>query len=265
MNRYFIHLAYNGKPFHGWQIQPNAPSVQEEINKCLSLILREEIHIVGCGRTDTGVHASDFYAHFETVKTFTKEELEKLSFKMNRYFRQDIYINEIFQVEKDIHTRFDATSRCYKYIIAKVQSPFFSELSHHVHGDLDLKKMNQACKILFLHTDFTSFSKLHTQTKTNNCKIMLAEWKEKEDFFVFTIKADRFLRNMVRAITGTMLGVGQGKISLEEFENIIVAKNRSNAGVSVPGQALFLNEVEYPTEALKNRQKKGPAQSLSFA
>ncbi|MFA8450094.1 MAG: tRNA pseudouridine(38-40) synthase TruA [Bacteroidales bacterium] len=264
MNRYFIHLAYNGSLFHGWQIQPNAISVQEEIQICLKRLLREDLSLTGCGRTDTGVHANDFYAHFETDNFYSEEELKQLCYKMNRYFKVPIYINEIFSVDTRTHARFDAESRTYKYIISKNRSPFFTDLLYHNPAILDINLMNKGCEILFNYKDFTSFSKLHTQTKTNNCKIIEAYWEEKEELLIFHIKADRFLRNMVRAITGTMLELGQGKISIHDFEEIILAKDRSKAGFSVPGNALYLYKVEYPKELMSKQKKGSPAYSLNF-
>jgi tRNA pseudouridine38-40 synthase len=245
--RYFIRLSYKGTNYHGWQIQPNASSIQEEVNKALSTVLNQEVNVVGCGRTDTGVHASDFMAHFEVAESFCFE-VEKLSFKMNRFLPKDIAIHEIFRVAKDMHARFDAISRTYFYRITKDKNPFRSETHWQIPYSLDIVAMNEAAKILFEYIDFTSFSKLHTDVKTNNCKIAKAEWSESDDEIIFTIKADRFLRNMVRAIVGTLVEVGRGKMDVAAFRQVIECKNRSKAGTSVPGHALFLAEIEYPKD-----------------
>ncbi|MBI9035978.1 MAG: tRNA pseudouridine(38-40) synthase TruA [Bacteroidales bacterium] len=247
-NRYFIHLSYNGKNFHGWQIQNNAHTVQAELNKAFSLILREEIYTLGCGRTDTGVHARNFYAHFDTTKELSIKDRQNLTHKLNRYLRDDLVIYSIIPVHADSNTRFDATARTYKYYINQIKDPFATELSYFLHGEFDIHAANEACKILFEYEDFTCFSKSGTQTKTNNCKIKFAQWEKQGDSLLFTIKADRFLRNMVRAIVGTMIDIAQHKITLKEFRKIIEQKNRSNAGYSVPGHALFLEKIDYPEE-----------------
>ncbi|RUT80201.1 tRNA pseudouridine(38-40) synthase TruA [Ancylomarina longa] len=249
MARFFIRLSYKGSKYHGWQIQPNAISVQEILNKALSTILREEINVVGCGRTDAGVHASDFYAHFDMVQEAINDT-EKFCFKLNRLLPRDIAAKRIFKVHPEAHARFDAISRTYHYFITKEKNPFRIETHWQIPFELEGHKMNEAAKILFEYQDFTSFSKLHTDVKTNNCKIYLAAWEETADEFIFTIKADRFLRNMVRAIVGTLIEVGRGKLDLDGFRKIIESKNRSNAGSSVPGHALFLSAIEYP-ETLK--------------
>lgn len=243
--RYFIHLAYNGTPYHGWQIQPNATSVQETLENAFSLLLGETIGIVGCGRTDTGVHASDFYAHFETKQELSDTELTQLTFKANSFLSEDIRIYRIFVVNDDVHARFSATARTYQYHVSNVKQPFSKDFCHKVFYKPDIELMNQAANILFEYTDFTSFSKLHTQTATNNCTILYARWDMVGEEYVFTISANRFLRNMVRAITGTLLEVGRGKLSLDDFRKVIESKNRCNAGTSLPAKALFLTKVEY--------------------
>lgn len=243
--RYFIHLAYNGTPYHGWQIQPNASSVQETLENAFSLLLGETIGIVGCGRTDTGVHASEFYAHFEIEKELSDTELTQLTFKANSFLSEDIRIYRIFVVNDDVHARFSATARTYQYHVSNVKQPFGKDFCHRVFYKPDIELMNQAAKILFEYTDFTSFSKLHTQTATNNCTILYARWDMVGEEYVFTISANRFLRNMVRAITGTLLEVGRGKLSLDDFRKVIESKNRCNAGTSLPAKALFLTKVEY--------------------
>lgn len=244
MSRYFIELAYNGRSYNGWQIQPNAPSVQEDINRALTTLLRQEINVVGAGRTDTGVNASFFMAHFDTPEII--DDPQQLVYKLNRLLGRDIAIYRIYPVAPDLHARFSAKSRTYKYFIDKEKNPFTYSFSYRIFPTPDIGKMNQACRILYEYSDFTSFSKLHTDTKTNLCKIMQAEWTETGHQLIFTIKADRFLRNMVRAIVGTMLEIGQGKITQEEFRSIIETKNRCSAGTSVPGNALFLCGIEYP-------------------
>ena len=245
--RYFIELSYKGTNFFGWQIQPNNISVQEELTKCFSTILNEEIKIVGAGRTDTGVHAKFYVAHFDTEK----ENLDSnLVYKLNGFLHKDISISKIFKVKPDVSSRFDAISRTYEYHISRVKNPFLQEFSHYLYGRLDVEIMNEACRILFEYEDFTSFSKLHTDSKTKLCKIYKAEWTEINDLLVFTISANRFLRNMVRAITGTLIEVGQGKISVDDFRKIIEAKNRCEAGLSMPAKGLFLTGIEYPKEIL---------------
>ena len=243
--RYFIHLAYNGTPYHGWQIQPNASSVQETLENAFSLLLGETIGIVGCGRTDTGVHAAGFYAHFETEKELSEVDLAQLTFKANSFLSEDIRIYRIFVVNDDVHARFSATARTYQYHVSNVKQPFGKDFCHRVFYKLDIEMMNKAADILFEYTDFTSFSKLHTQTATNNCTILYARWDMVGEEYVFTISANRFLRNMVRAITGTLLEVGRGKLSLDDFRKVIESKNRCNAGTSLPAKALFLTKVEY--------------------
>jgi len=207
------------------------------------LMLGESINLVGCGRTDTGVHAREFYAHFEISKKLN--ELRDLAFRLNGFLPDDIVIYEIFKVPADFHARFDAKSRTYKYYISIQKNPFLTGQSFYFHGKLDVSKMNEACSVLFNYTDFTSFSKLHTQTKTNNCKIYKAIWKEDGDELIFTIQADRFLRNMVRAIVGTMIEIGSGKLGVQDMKRIIEAKDRSDAGFSVPAEGLFLEKVSY--------------------
>ena len=243
--RYFIHLAYNGTTYHGWQIQPNASSVQETLENAFSLLLGETIGIVGCGRTDTGVHASDFYAHFEIEKELSEVDLAQLTFKANSFLSEDIRIYRIFVVNDDVHARFSATARTYQYHVSNVKQPFGKDFCHRVFYNPDIELMNKAADILFEYTDFTSFSKLHTQTATNNCTILYARWDMVGEEYVFTISANRFLRNMVRAITGTLLEVGRGKLSLDDFRKVIESKNRCNAGTSLPAKALFLTKVEY--------------------
>lgn len=241
--RYFLKLSYNGAPFHGWQVQPNAVSVQSTIEEALSTVLRENISIVGAGRTDTGVNARQMYAHFDYDKEIP--DIGKLINSLNRLVGKDIAIYDIIKVADDAHARFDATARTYKYFVTHQKSPFLYPLSWHCPQSLDYEKMNEACEVLKRHIDFTSFSKLHTDVKTNNCRIDYAHWQKEGEMMVFTITADRFLRNMVRAVVGTLVEVGRGKISVDEFEQIILKKDRCSAGTSMPPQALFLWKVNY--------------------
>ena len=243
MQRYFIKLAYDGAPFNGWQIQPNAPTVQQEIENKLSIISRKKTAIVGCGRTDSGVHASEYYAHFETDVIL---DLEPLKFKLNCMLPKEIAISEIFKVADDVHARFSAKARTYHYFINQEKSAFNHNLSWFMHAPLNVDDMNAACRHLLGKQDFTSFSKLHTQTNTNICTISEAFWVKDGVSLVFTITADRFLHNMVRAIVGTCIEVGRGKVSLEGFKNVIESKSRQNAGASVPGHGLFLAKIVYP-------------------
>ena len=245
MQRYFIKLAYNGTNYHGWQMQDNAHTVQAEITKKLSLMLHEDVSIVGCGRTDTGVHASDFYAHFEVNELRFSET--DLVYKLNNFLPSDIVIYDIYKVAPDFHTRFSATSRTYRYYISLVKDPFREKTSYRFVGKLDVESMNKACLFLYEYTDFTSFSKLHTQTATNNCNIQLAQFEMINNQLVFAITADRFLRNMVRAIVGTLVEIGKGKMKPEEIKTIIEAKDRGKAGFSVPACGLFLERVNYPS------------------
>ena len=239
--RYFIRLSYNGKDYNGWQRQPKAPSVQEEIERALSLLLRTEISIVGAGRTDTGVHARDYYAHFDHEASLP----ENLVNKLNSFLPKTIAIKAIFPVKDDAHARFDASSRTYQYFIALEKNPFLYEQSYYIHFPLDLSLMNKAGKILLQHTDFQCFSKVNTDVKTYNCQLKEAYWRKEENLLIFRITADRFLRNMVRAIVGTMIEIGRGRLSLEDLQQILLSKDRSKAGYSVPGHALFLEEIIY--------------------
>lgn len=244
MNRYFIYLSYDGTNYHGWQIQPNSDSVQETLNKALATFLRDEsIEVVGAGRTDAGVHAKLMVAHFDIDREL---DCELVADKLNRLLPQDISVYSVKRVREDAHARFDATYRTYKYYITTRKDPFARHYSWRLFQKLDIEKMNEAAAVLFDYIDFTSFSKLHTDVKTNNCRIMEAGWKQEGDVWVFTIRADRFLRNMVRAIVGTLLEVGRGKLSLSGFREVIEAKDRGRAGTSAPGHALYLVDVTYP-------------------
>ncbi len=241
--RYFIELSYNGGAYHGWQIQPTAISVQEVIEKALSTLLNEKTAIVGAGRTDTGVHAMQMFAHFDTDKGFNTIDLV---YKLNAFLPKDIAIRSIFGVKHEAHTRFDAVSRSYLYRISLKKNVFTHDNAYYVRQHLDIEKMNAATKILFDYKDFQCFSKTNTDVKTYNCDVKQAAWFLNEDELHFIITADRFLRNMVRAIVGTMINVGLGKISVEDVHNIIKSKSRSKAGYSVPAHALYLTKVVYP-------------------
>lgn len=244
MQRYFIYLAYDGTNYHGWQIQPNGISVQECLMKALSTFLRREIEVIGAGRTDAGVHASLMVAHFESEELL---DTDSVTDKLNRLLPPDISVYRVCRVRPDAHARFDATARTYKYYVTTVKYPFNRQYRCRVYNQLDYERMNEAARTLFEYTDFTSFSKLHTDVKTNICHITHAEWTQEDDVtWVFTIRADRFLRNMVRAIVGTLLEVGRGKLSIEGFRKVIEQQDRGKAGTSAPGNALFLVNVEYP-------------------
>lgn len=241
--RYFIKLAYNGKNYHGWQIQPNATSVQGEIQEKLSILLKQNTEIVGCGRTDTGVHARVYFAHFDSLEPL---ETAKICHQLNAMLPKDIVIYEIFLVKDNLHARFDAIERAYEYIIATTPNPFTHELSWYQPRMLDIEAMNKAAQALLSHKDFECFSKVHTDVKTFICDVRYAHWEMRaNNELVFTIKADRFLRNMVRAIVGTLVDIGKGKISLDDYQLILLSKNRSEAGQSVPAHGLFLSEVSY--------------------
>lgn len=240
--RYFIEFSYNGKNYFGYQIQPDAISVQEELEKALSTILREEIKTTGAGRTDTGVHAKKIFAHFDTEQPLS----EQLPHQLNSFLPQDISIKRIFPVKNDFHARFDATYRTYEYNISMEKNPFTQESAWQLwRRTLEINKMNEACKILFEYEDFTSFAKLKTDNKTNICKMYKAEWEQSGSELKFTVSANRFLRNMVRAIVGTMVEIGAGKIKPEELRRVIEDKNRNAAGTSAPGHGLFLVDVGY--------------------
>lgn len=240
--RYFIELAYKGTNYHGWQYQPDASSVQETLDKALSVLLRTSIEIVGAGRTDAGVHARQMFAHFDCEVDF---EVPNLVHKLNSYLPKDIVIFNIYKVHNDAHARFDATKRTYEYHIHTFKNAFECNDSWQYGLPLNVEKMNEACEILFNHTDFECFSKVNTDVNTFNCKIYEAHWQQNDEQLVFTISADRFLRNMVRAIVGTMINIGLGKISLDDFIQIIESKDRNKAGFSVPAHGLYLTKVEY--------------------
>ncbi|WP_417800527.1 tRNA pseudouridine(38-40) synthase TruA [Tenacibaculum sp.] len=240
--RYFIELAYNGKNYHGWQIQPHAISVQEKINKAISTILREEINIVGAGRTDAGVHAAQMFAHFDVAVPLN----DNFTYKLNAILPDDIVIFKTHLVPNDAHARFDAFSRSYEYKIWLGRNPFLLDTSWQLHRQqLNIELMNKAAAILYDYEDFECFSKVKTDVLTFNCTVTNAEWIKNGSELTFHISANRFLRNMVRAIVGTLIDVGLEKITVEDFKKIIESKNRSKAGVSVPAKGLFLTKVIY--------------------
>jgi tRNA pseudouridine38-40 synthase len=245
--RYFIKLAFQGTQYHGWQVQPNAVTVQEVLNRDLGLLLGEKIMVTGCGRTDTGVHARVFYAHFDSGQDGLAGDMDFL-FRINNKLPSDIAIHEILSVKQDAHSRFSALNRTYQYHILRRKEVFNRELAHYVYGKLETDAMQEAAGILGEYSDFTSFSKVDTDVKTNDCRIMEARWEVSGRMLDFTITADRFLRNMVRAIVGTMLEIGFGKVSVREFREIIESMDRSNAGSSAPARGLFLTDVQYPPD-----------------
>ena len=247
LTRYFIFFSFKGTLYHGWQVQPKAVTVQKIIDEAISLILDEKIALTGAGRTDAGVHAKAFCAHLDSLKP-DLDNKKNLIFRLNRYLPDDISVTGIRRVLPDANARFSALSRTYRYFVSRLKDPFRQETSWFIHGKLDIEAMNRACAILLNHSDFTSFSRLHSDNKTNICKIYSAGWEIEENMLIFTIKADRFLRNMVRAIVGTMIEAGKGRIEPEEFERILVSKNRSSAGMSAPAKGLFLTDIEYPEE-----------------
>lgn len=245
-NRYFIYLSYDGTNYCGWQIQPNGISVQESIEKALSVLYSNDITVIGAGRTDAGVHAKLMVAHFDAPEPVA--DLPQLVYKLNCLLPKDIVVSDVKAVSETAHARFSAISRTYQYFMATTITPFNRNFVWRYRGDLDYELMNRLCPVLKEYTDFTSFSKLHTDTKTNNCRIMKAEWTIEDDVHVFTIKADRFLRNMVRAIVGTFVEVGRGKIDEVGFRRIIEAKDRCQAGSSIPAKGLFLTDIVYPED-----------------
>ncbi|MEY3678320.1 MAG: tRNA pseudouridine(38-40) synthase TruA [Bacteroidota bacterium] len=240
--RYFIELAYLGKAYHGWQIQDNAITVQEVLNTALSTLLRHPVETIGCGRTDTGVHAIQHFVHFDTELTLNERHLQSL----NGLLPFDIAVKRLIPVAPDAHARFDAQLRAYEYHIHFEKNPFRQDFSWFLKEKPELELMNKAAEFLKLHTDFSCFSKSNTQTFTNNCQIQEAYWAESEYGMVFHISADRFLRNMVRAIVGTLVEIGHKDMPPEAIQQIIQSKDRSNAGASVPACGLYLTQVKYP-------------------
>ena len=242
--RYFVWFGYDGAAYHGWQIQPNGNSVQEELQRGLSTLLREDISVTGAGRTDAGVHARVMVAHFDTE---TALDCRQLAYKLNRLLPQDIAVDRVEPVSDDLHARFSATSRTYHYYIHTRKDPFRRAYSCEMHYDLDFAKMNEAGRILTTYEDFGAFCKAHSDVKTTLCQVTKAEWIQTSDTsWYFEITANRFLRNMVRAVVGTLVDVGRGKLTLDDFRKVIEGKQRSDAGESMPANALFLENITYP-------------------
>ena len=247
MQRYFIELAYKGTNFHGWQVQKNALTVQEELEKTFSLLLKEKISVTGAGRTDTGVHAFFYIAHFDSLKKNLDKD-NKFIYKINQVIHPDISIKKILKVKNEAHARFDALTREYKYFISIEKNPFLREICYEYTGKLDFNKMKESAGILFEYSDFKSFCKLHSDVKTTLCNIYHSEWEVIENKYVYTIKADRFLRNMVRALVGTMFDIGRKRTDIEGFHNIFLGKNRCLAGASAPARGLALTSIDYSGE-----------------
>ena len=244
--RYFLRLAFNGATFHGWQSQNNAPGIQSTLREALTVILRRPVELTGAGRTDAGVHAREFYAHFDHPKQLSDFERKELVYHLNGYLPDSISIFDILPVKQDAHARFSATARTYQYVISRRKDPFEKEFSLLYPGKLDIALMNMGADIIKSTNDFTSFAKLPMETKTNRCDVKYAKWEEKDELLIFTITADRFLRNMVRAVVGTLIDLGRGKISMGDLNDIILSKDRCTAGYSVLARGLFLVSVEYP-------------------
>ena len=242
--KYFIEVSYLGTNFHGWQIQPNDNSVQEDLETALSMILGEKIQINGSSRTDAGVHSRQQYAHFETTKKI--KDLEALKIRLNKFINKDLAVNNIILMAQNCHSRFDAESRKYIYRISNHKDPFFKDFQALYYKNLDIDKMNEACQYLFKYINFKSFSRVRTEVKTFECTIEEAYWVQKTNVLEFHIKANRFLRGMVRAIVGTLLDVGSGKLKVAEFEQIILAQDRTKAGIAAKPEGLTLEEVNYP-------------------
>jgi tRNA pseudouridine38-40 synthase len=246
--RYFLRLAYNGKSFHGWQLQPNSHTVQLELQNAISLINGSQIQLTGAGRTDTGVHARNFYAHYDSEVILNSSELASLVSKLNSFLPSSIMVMDAFRVKPDIHARYSALSRTYRYYISRQKDPFSVDFSWNYTAALDIDAMNEAAKSIFDYRDFTCFSKSRTQTITNDCFIYESYFVLEGNLLIYHIKANRFLRNMVRAIVGTLIEVGKGKTDINRFRQIIENGTRSDAGMSVPACGLFLEDIEYPAD-----------------
>ena len=241
--RYFITLAYDGTDFHGWQIQPNGNSVQEELQKALTTLLRMPVEVVGAGRTDAGVHARQMVAHFDSDSAV---DCQQLTYRLNRIVPRSMAVYKVEKVADDMHARFSAKRRIYRYFVHTRKDPFLRHYSYQLPYSLDFNQMNKAACILLDYSDFGAFCKSHSDVKTTICKVTAAKWHQTApDEWYFEISADRFLRNMVRAVVGTLMDVGRGRLSLEEFRGVIEGRKRTAAGESMPGNALFLEKVEY--------------------
>jgi tRNA pseudouridine38-40 synthase len=245
LTRYFIKISFKGTNYKGWQVQSRSVTVQGTLENTLGLLLKEDISLTGAGRTDTGVHAMNYFAHFDSQNSELQAD-DDLRRKLNSFLPFDILVQDIFKVDNTAHARFDAISRTYHYVITRNKNPFLREFSHYVYWNIDVNAMNKACDLLIKHTDFTSFSKLHSNNKTNICRLSDAAWRETSDgTVVFRIISDRFLRGMVRAVTGTMLDIGSGKMDYREIERVFREKNRGEAGMSAPAEGLFLTDIRY--------------------
>ncbi len=244
--RYFLYFSYRGTDFHGWQRQPNGVSVQEVLEDALTLILRTTTPVVGAGRTDAGVHAQTMIAHFDTEADISDKK--KFLQRMNGVLPESIAVQDVRAVRADAHARFDAVRRTYEYRVTFQKDPFLGKLLTRLHAPLDFEAMNDAAKLLLETDDFGSFCKLHTDVKTTLCKVTRAEWRQEGSVYIFTITANRFLRNMVRAVVGTLFEVGRGKMTKQQFADIVAMKHRTAAGMSAPAEGLFLVDVEYPAE-----------------
>ncbi len=241
--RYFVQFSYFGEGYHGWQKQPNATTVQSVLQDAFAKLLRTEIALTGAGRTDAGVHARQMFAHFDGDQI---TDVADLVYRLNAFLPDDIAVHEIVAVENEAHARFDAIERTYEYWICQHKNVFRSNSSHYIKHPLHVEDMNSAAQLLLDHTDFECFSKSNTDVKTFDCDVKHARWESKNDLLIFTITADRFLRNMVRAVVGTLLNVGTGKADIQEIQRILESRDRSEAGVSVPAKGLYLTKVTYP-------------------
>ena len=248
--RYFLKLAYNGTAYHGWQVQPGAITVQEVLEKSMGLLLRKKTGIVGAGRTDAGVHASEYFAHFDLEETLDYDFV----FKLNGLLPKDIVVFDIYQMTDDAHARFDALSRTYAYTITTQKNPFLLDKAYYTWGKLDISQMNKAAEILRTYQDFEAFSKTNTEVNNYLCRIDEAHWIQEGELFIFKITANRFLRNMVRAVVGTMLDIGRGKQAPGSLHEIISSKNRLNAGASSPAQGLSLIKISYPEAIFRSKK-----------
>ena len=243
MQRYFVYLAYDGTAYHGWQVQPNGNSVQAELQNALSVLLRQPVEVVGAGRTDTGVHARMMAAHFDFD---TPVDEVQLAYKLNRLLPKDISVDRVVAVDSSMHARFSAVSRTYHYYVHSRKNPFKRAYSYELHYQLDFRAMNEATQHLLQVEDFGAFCKSHNDSKTTLCRVTRALWVQDDaDSWHFVITANRFLRNMVRAVVGTLIDVGRQRISKEEFIKIVERRNRTGAGESMPAHALFLEDIKY--------------------
>ncbi len=256
--RYFMRMAYMGTQHHGWQVQSSAPSIQGDTERALSLLLREQVRVTGAGRTDTGVHAQQFYAHFDSQHSPEQLASLSLAFKCNRMLPPSVAVYEIFPVHPKAHARYHATHRTYHYFISTRKDPFWQDRAWIYERKLDISRMQEAAQLLLQHSDFGSFARSNTQVKTNICRVDIAAWDAEGHILRFRIRADRFLRNMVRAITGTLTDVGLGKLSIDDFSDIINAGDRTRAGYSAPACGLHLMHIAYPVKLFEGHHPAGP-------